>query len=132
MPNGSLRRAWRHDVHTNVARCKIGGDRTRHRDNAALRSRIGGQTGLAQIVVYRSFKMMLPFSFNKGAAEFTVKKAALRLVRMTFSKIASSVEPVGVRAEMPALAKTMSSLPKSLARSAKSRFRSSATVTSAR
>src|ERR1700731_4472063 len=58
--------------------------------------------------------MMLPLSFSRGTAEFTVKKAALRLVWVTFSKMASSVEPVGVRPEMPALAKTMSSFPKSL------------------
>jgi hypothetical protein len=31
----------------------------------------------------------------RQCVKFTVKKAALRLVRMTFSKIASSVEPVG-------------------------------------
>ena len=61
--------------------------------------------------------MMLPLSFMRGAAELTVKKAPLRLVWTTFSKMASSVVPVGVLPEMPALAKTMSSLPKSLASS---------------
>src|SRR5271155_4723674 len=64
--------------------------------------------------------MMLPLSFMRGAAELTVKKAPLRLVWTIFSKRASSVVPVGVLPEMPALAKTMSSLPKSLASSAKS------------
>src|SRR5271166_2931126 len=72
--------------------------------------------------------MMLPLSFMRGAAELTVKKAPLRLVWTIFSKRASSVVPVGVLPEMPALAKTMSSLPKSLASSAKSFLRSSATV----
>jgi hypothetical protein len=42
----------------------------------------------------------------RGAAELTVKKAPVRLVWTTFSKMASSVEPVGVLPEMPALAKT--------------------------
>ena len=56
--------------------------------------------------------MMLPLSFMRGAAELTVKKAPLRLVWTIFSKMASSVVPVGVLPEMPALAKTMSSLPK--------------------
>ena len=37
--------------------------------------------------------------------------------------MASSVEPVGVRPEMPALAETISSLPKSLASAEKSRLR---------
>jgi hypothetical protein len=47
---------------------------------------------------------------------------ALRLVWMTLSKMAPSVEPVGVRPEMPALAQTMSSFPKSLATAAKRRI----------
>jgi hypothetical protein len=76
--------------------------------------------------------MMLPLSFSREAAELTVKKAPLRLVWMMFSKMASSAAPVGVLPEMPAFAKTMSSLPKSLASAEKSCLRSSAMVTSAR
>ena len=63
--------------------------------------------------------MMLALSFNRGVAELTVKKAPFRLVWTTFSKMASSVVPVGVLPEMPALAKRMSSLPKSLESSTK-------------
>src|SRR6185437_7570951 len=57
--------------------------------------------------------MMLALSFNRGAAELTVKKAPFRLVWMTFSNTASSAAPMGVLPVIPALAKTMSSLPKS-------------------
>ena len=43
LPNGSLRRARCDDVHANVARCKVGGDGTRHRDEAALGGCICGR-----------------------------------------------------------------------------------------
>src|ERR1700683_336644 len=36
LPNGSFHRARGDDVHANVARCKIGGDGTRHRDETTL------------------------------------------------------------------------------------------------
>jgi hypothetical protein len=61
--------------------------------------------------MYRSIEDDAAVVVQQRGAEFTVKKAALRLVWITFSKMASSVEPVGVRPEMPALAKTMSSFP---------------------
>src|ERR1700733_14076863 len=73
--------------------------------------------------------MMLALSFNRGAAELMVKNAPFRLVWTIFSNTASSVAPVGVLPLIPALAKTMSSLPKSLARSAKSRLRGVVTST---
>ena len=56
LPNRSLGRARCDDVHANVARCKVGGDGTRHRDEAALRGCICGDAGLAEIVVYRPIK----------------------------------------------------------------------------
>src|SRR5580704_6722246 len=53
LPNGSFDRAWCDDVHANVARCKVGGDGTRHRDETTLGGCICGDTRLAEIVMYR-------------------------------------------------------------------------------
>src|SRR6202167_3139834 len=56
LPNGSFDRAWRNNVHANVARCEVGGDGTRHRDETALGGCIRGDARLAEIVMYRPTK----------------------------------------------------------------------------
>src|SRR5579863_7054533 len=56
LPNGSFDRAWCDDVHANVARCKVGGDGTRHRDETALGGCICCDERLAEIVKYRPTK----------------------------------------------------------------------------
>src|SRR5215469_11803334 len=43
-------------IHANVARCKVGGDGTRHRNEATLRGCVCGDAGLAEIVMYRPSK----------------------------------------------------------------------------
>src|ERR1700683_1229051 len=53
LPNGSFDRAWCDDVHANVARCKVGGDGTRHRDETPLGGCVCGDARLAEIVMYR-------------------------------------------------------------------------------
>src|SRR5580704_9212466 len=56
LPNGSFDRPWCDDVHANVARCKIGGDGTRHRDETTLRGCICGDARLAEMAMYRPTK----------------------------------------------------------------------------
>src|ERR1700733_5287367 len=60
-PNGSFDRAWCDDVHANVARCKVGGDGTRHRDETTLGGGICSYARLAEIVVYRPAKVGAAF-----------------------------------------------------------------------
>ena len=43
-PNGSFDRAWCDDVHANVARCKVGGGGTRHRDDPIGSARLSSRT----------------------------------------------------------------------------------------
>src|SRR5581483_9116006 len=56
LPNRSLRRARRDDIHPNVARRKVRRDRSCHRDEATLRGSVCGGTGLAEMVMYRSIE----------------------------------------------------------------------------
>src|ERR1700733_563164 len=56
LPNRGSDRAWCDDVHANVARCKVGGDGTRHRDETTLGGGICSYARLAEIVVYRPAK----------------------------------------------------------------------------
>src|SRR5258708_35514855 len=54
LPDGSLRRSRGHYVHANLARCKVCGDGSRHRDESAFRSSVGSHTWLTEIIVHRS------------------------------------------------------------------------------
>src|SRR4051794_1224466 len=63
-------------------------------------------------------RMIEAFSLRCGAADWTVKKTPVTLVRRMSSNAARSVLPTGVTPEIPALAKTMSSLPKARTASA--------------
>ena len=74
---------------------------------------VGGQDAwfLQQVIgkaanagVLDRLKMTLALSFNRGAAELTVKNDAFRFVVTMFSKTTSSLTPVGVRPEIPAFA----------------------------
>jgi hypothetical protein len=56
LPNGSFDRAWCDDVHANVARCKVSGDGTRHRDQTTLGRCVRGDARLAEVVMHRPGK----------------------------------------------------------------------------
>src|SRR5579863_4560971 len=54
LPDGSLRRSRGHHVHANLARCKIGGDGSRHRYESAFRGSVGSHAWLTEIALHRS------------------------------------------------------------------------------
>src|SRR3984957_12476808 len=54
LPDGSLRRSRGHHVHANLARCKVCGDGSCHRDESAFRGSVGSYAWLTEISVHRS------------------------------------------------------------------------------
>src|SRR5271170_5789897 len=51
LPYGSLRRSGGHHVHANLARCKVCGDGSRHRNESAFRGSVGSHAWLTEIIV---------------------------------------------------------------------------------
>src|SRR5207244_6115773 len=78
---------------------------------AVRRDAVQAYIGAQRTEITEPLRIMEPPSLRCGAAACTVKKTAVMLVLSTDSNVSSDVPPTGVLALMPALAKTMSSLP---------------------
>jgi hypothetical protein len=132
LPNRSFDRARCDHVHASVARREVCGDGTRHREQATLGGRVGGDARLPEIVMNRPTKDDAGVVVQQRHRGIHRKERGAKVGVDHVLESASLLVPVGVRPEMPALGKTRSSFPKSLARAGKSCLRSSAMVTSTR